>query len=65
MTKMHDSLPIRLFTIESLEVLLYAELYAEASYFLPFVLLNEALSTQNLTVDERVDFLEIITFYAI
>ena len=63
MTKMHDSLPIRLFTIESLEVLLYAELYAEASYFLPFVLLNEALSTQNLTVDERVDFLEIITFY--
>ncbi|KAK8883713.1 hypothetical protein M9Y10_042811 [Tritrichomonas musculus] len=63
MTKMHDSLPIRLFTIESLEVLLYAELYAEASYFLPFVLLNEVLSTQNLTVDERVDFLEIITFY--
>lgn len=63
MTKMHDSLPIRLFTIESLEVLLYAELYAEASYFLPFVLLNEALSSQNLTVDERVDFLEIITFY--
>ena len=63
LTKMHDHLPIQLFTIESLEVLMYAELYAEASYFLPFVLLNEALSTKNLTVDERVDFLEIITFY--
>ena len=56
MTKMHDFLPIRLFTIETLDILLYAELYSEASYFVPFVLINEALSTPNLTVDEIVDF---------
>lgn len=60
---MHDFLRLQLFSIENLCVLEYAQLYAETAYFVPLVLLNEALSGENLTIDERVDFIEIMIFY--
>lgn len=62
-TKMHDVLPIKLFSIKNFDNLLYSELYKESAYFLPFVLLIEAVSDENLTIDERVDFIEIMCFY--
>lgn len=63
LTKMHDHLPLQLFTLENLDILLYAEQYSAASYFFPFVMLNEAISAKDLSINERVDFLEITVKY--
>lgn len=62
-TKMQDSLPIELFSLESLYVLLIDENLDWISYFLPFVFLNSALSEEGLTVDERRSFIEIAFYY--
>ena len=64
-TKMHDSLPLELFKIENLGILLnnFQKYKNEISYFLPFCLLNAALQIEHLTVDERIDYLQITAHY--
>ncbi|KAK8895023.1 hypothetical protein M9Y10_023465 [Tritrichomonas musculus] len=61
-TKMQDSLPVELFSLESLYILLLDENLDWISYFLPFILLNSALSEPELTVDERRTFIEIALY---
>lgn len=61
-TKMQDSLPIRLFTLANLKLLIDIEYLQFAAYFLPFCLFNTAFQYETLLIDERVDLLE-ITFY--
>lgn len=62
-TKMQDWLPIRLFTTENFITLDYAEMYTECAYFLPFTLLLTSLSSKDISIDERIDFLEISANY--
>ena len=63
-TKMHDDLAVSLFSMGSL-----AEIYKGkveyAAYFLPFCLLNAALSESGLTVEERINFLEVTFYYMV
>ena len=60
-TKMHDDLAVSLFSLTSL-IELYEKRVEYTQYFLPFCLLNAALSEKDLTVEERVNFLE-VSFY--
>ena len=62
-TKMQDSLPLKLFSLQNLNLLLQTELFSHAAYFLPFCLMNTALSSDALSIDERVDYLEISFHY--
>ena len=61
-TKMQDSFPLKLFTLENLKLLHNVGLYQHASYLLPFTLFNTALSYDSLLINERVELLE-ISFY--
>ena len=61
-TKMHDDLPISLFSLSSL-VEIYEKQPGYAAYFLPFCLLNAALSEKGLCVEERINFLEVSFYY--
>lgn len=62
-TKMHDDLPISLFSFESLERLTAcAPTYV--SYFLPFCLLNIGLSEERLSLEERVNLFEVSFYYS-
>ena len=60
-TKMHDDLAVSLFSLTSL-IDLSEKRIEYTPYFLPFCLLNAALSEKDLTVEERVNFLE-VSFY--
>ena len=62
-TKMHDKLPLQLFTIENFFDLDDYSLHKEAAYFLPFALLIEAIDDNKLEIGDRVDFLEICAYY--
>ena len=63
-TKMRDDLPIKLFSLSNFILLFEAfEDEGPASYFLPFTLLIEALDSDTLTIDERIDFFEISFYY--
>ncbi len=61
--KMHDDLPIRLFSLENLDLLLQLEMHSMSAYFIPYSLLIVSLSDDALTNDQRVDFLEIVANY--
>ena len=62
-TKMQDSLPLKLFTITNFLTLEYAGLYTECAYFLPFVLLRAALDSKKTDLNERINLLEIAINY--
>ena len=61
-TKMHDDLPISLFSFESLITITTCE-PAYVSYFLPFCLLNIGLSEEHLSLEERVNLFEVAFYY--
>ena len=61
-TKMHDDLPISLFSFESLVILAKVEpMYL--AYFLPFCLLNIGLSETGLSLEERINLFEVAFYY--
>ena len=62
-TKMKDDYPLKLFDITKFSLLYFTEQLDLAAYFLPFSLLITALDSPVITIDERVDFLEISAFY--
>ena len=61
-TKMHDDLPVLLFSLETL-VTLSREEPAYLSYFLPFCLMNAGLTEDSLSLEERVNFFEVAFYY--
>ena len=61
-TKMHDDLAVDLFSLTSL-VELFEKKIEYVPYFLPFCLLNAALSEKELTIEERANFLEVSCYY--
>lgn len=61
-TKMHDDLATSLFSLSSL-VELYRKEPDYMAYFLPFCLLDAAISEEGLSVEERVNFLELSLYY--
>ena len=61
-TKMHDDLPIALFSFETL-VTLWEHEPTYLSYFLPFSLLNIGLSEEALSLEERVNLFELAFYY--
>ena len=61
-TKMHDDLAVSLFSLSSLFEL-YEKKKEYVAYFLPFCLLNAAISEKDLTLDERINFLEVSLYY--
>ena len=63
LTKMQDSYPLRLFDIANLDLLNDLSAFKEVSYMLPFALLKASLSEKHISIDTRVDFLEIIIWY--
>jgi hypothetical protein len=62
-TKMHDSLPMVLFRFESLLKLDEGGQLAWLAYFFPWVLLNEAMSHQDVSTLCRFEWLEIAFYY--
>lgn len=62
-TKMHDDLPLKLFDIKVFQLLEEMGIYSTSSYYLPYTLLILSISNENITIDDRVDFLEIISYY--
>lgn len=61
-TKMHDDLPVSLFSLDTF-VTLAAEEPSYLSYFLPFCLLNAGLSERQLSLEERINFFEVAFYY--
>ena len=61
-TKMHDDLAISMFSLTSL-VELFEKKMEYVPYFLPFCLLNAAISEKELSVEERASFLEVCLYY--
>ena len=61
-TKMHDDLAVSLFSLSSL-VELYEKKKEYVAYFLPFCLLNAAISEKALTQEERINLLEVSLYY--
>ena len=61
-TKMHDDLPVSLFSLGSL-IEIYEKQPCYAAYFLPFCLLNAAISEKDLSLEERINFLELSFYY--
>lgn len=53
---MTDDLPLKLFTINSLKVLIENFNYCAVSYFIPPTLLNIALNTPSISVTDRFIF---------
>ena len=62
-TKMQDGVAVRLFSMDTLTSLLETRNYTSLSYFLPLCLLCASLHEQNLTVEERYNFLEVAFYY--
>ena len=62
-TKMQDSLPLKLFTLENLHLLHNVGLLQHASYFLPFTILNAVLTCKNMLINDRVEMIEICIHY--
>ena len=62
-TKMHDDLPLKLFTLDNLITLLDSNLWNEVAYFLPIVLMNTALKEKELLQSERMNLLEVALYY--
>lgn len=62
-TKMHDDLPLKLFDLKVFKLLEELENYPLCSYFIPYTLLILSLSNDSLSMDDRVDFIEIISYY--
>ena len=63
-TKMHDDLPVMLFSFESLMVLAESE-PGYLAYFLPFCLFNIGLSEKGLSLEERINFFEVAFYYVL
>lgn len=63
-TKMHDSLPLALFTVNVFLQALKIDSVL-AAYLLPGVLLNTALSNENVTRQERIELLTIGYYYMV
>ena len=61
-TKMHDSVAVKLFSMESLVSLFEMRNFTSLSYFLPLCLLCASLHEEKLTLNERYSFLE-LAFY--
>ena len=61
-TKMHDDLPISLFSFESLVKLAVNE-PTYLAYFMPFCLLNIGLSEEGLSIEERINLFEVAFYY--
>ena len=62
LTKMQDMYPLRLFDVDKMNLLYSLGYIKEVAYFIPFTLLKTALS-ESISVDTRVDLLEIIAYY--
>lgn len=62
-TKMHDTLPLKLFDLSVFQILEYSELYTECAYFFPFTMIIESLTSETLSINERVDLLEITIYF--
>lgn len=62
-TKMHDSLPMKLFSLCSLKKLFIAKQLPSLSYFLPWSLFLNAFTVQDISDNLRYDLFEITTFY--
>ena len=62
-TKMQDSLPLQLFSLQSFLTVEYSEMFSECAFMLPFTLLITALTAKDITLDERADLLEILIHY--
>lgn len=62
-TKMQDNYPIKLFDLSTFLKLHELDRLVECSFFLPFTLLQVALTENKLTIDDRVDLLEINVHY--
>ena len=62
-TKMHDSVGVKLFSMESLVSLFEMRNYTSLSYFLPLCLLCVSLHEERLTLNERYSFLELAFYY--
>lgn len=62
-TKMHDDLPLKLFDIKVFQLLEEIGIYFTSYYYSPYTLLILSISNENITIDDRVDFLEIIWYY--
>lgn len=63
MTKMHDSLPIALFSTKSFLQLIKTDNYPAILYFFPWVLFLAAISNTNLSANIRYDLMEIVLYY--
>lgn len=63
-TKMHDDLPVSMFSLSSL-IELYEKQPCYTAYFLPFCLLNAALCEKDLVIEERFNFIELSLYYMI
>ena len=61
-TKMHDDLPVMLFSLETL-VTLAKEEPSYLTYFLPFCLMNAGLTEDALSLEERINFFEVAFYY--
>ena len=55
---MTDDLPLKLFTINSLKVLIENFNFCAVSYFIPPTLLNIALNTHSISVTDRIYILK-------
>lgn len=64
-TKMQDSLPLKLFSIENYLLLESKGNYTACAYFLPYTLLIASITTKDIDVDVRVDLLEIVAHYLV
>lgn len=63
-TKMHDDLPIALFSFETL-VTLWEHEPVYLPYFLPFCLLNIGLNEDALSLEERINLFELAFYYVL
>ena len=64
-TKMHDSVAVKLFSMESLVSLFEMRNFTSLSYFLPLCLLCASLHEEKLTLNERYSFLELAFYYVL
>ena len=62
---MHDSLAVRLFSINNLFVAFNNSLYDETIFMFPFCLLGNSISNKNLNLSERTFTLELIKYFCI
>ena len=64
-TKMHDSLATQMFSFNTLKTIIESGKSEYLTFFLPLCLMNVALSEKDLTITERINFLEIAFYYCI